>query len=387
MSGKDGKRDEATIAARAAVDEESLYGSVTPPLYMSSTFSFAGYKDKRPYDYTRSANPTRDMLGRALAGLEGGHHAVITSTGMSALDLAFQILEKDDLLVAPHDCYGGTHRLLTARAKQGHYRVKFADMTHGADLDAAFAEKPAIVLIETPSNPLMRLTDIAEVSARAKAAGALVVVDNTFLPVLQKPLSLGADVVVYSTTKYLNGHGDVVGGALVSKTAELHDKFSWWANCTGVTGAPFDSFLTLRGLRTLMVRIERQTKTAEKVAAFLAAHPAVAKVHYPGLPDHPGREIALRQQKGFGAMLSFDLRGDPRAFLDALGEEHMFSLAVSLGSYESLVAHPATMSHASMTPEARAAAGIGDTLIRLSIGLEAEEDLIAALQHALERTR
>jgi cystathionine gamma-synthase len=251
-------------------------------------------------------------------------------------------------------------------------------------LDAALKENVGLVLVETPSNPLMRIVDVADICARAKAAGAKVAVDNTFLsPALQKPIALGADLVIHSTTKYLNGHSDVVGGAVVAKTAEDHQLLCWWANCTGVTGSPFDAYLTLRGVRTLFARVERQQATAAKVAEFLANHPAVAKVHYPGLKDHPNHELAKRQQSGFGAMLSAEIAGgteEVRRFVDALS---LFTLAESLGGVESLVAHPPSMTHLSMTPEARERAGIGDGLLRFSIGLEHPEDLLADLEHAL----
>ena len=380
---------ETTLLARAAIDQDSVHGSVTPPLYLSSNYAFEGYNKKRAYDYCRSGNPTRDMLGKALAELEAGYHAVVTSSGMAALDVVFQLLGKDDLLIAPHDCYGGTHRLLSFRARQGHFRVKFVNLTETAALAAAFDEKVAMVLIETPSNPLLRITDIRDVATQAKQQGAIVVADNTFLsPTLQKPLTLGADIVVHSTTKYINGHSDVVGGAVISKTRELHEKLAWLANCTGVTGAPFDSFLTLRGLRTLPLRVKHQEQTAHQIARFLAQHPAVAKVYYPGLENHPGHEIAARQQQGFGAMISFELKGGLDtipAFLDvvATGPGALFCLAESLGGFESLIAHPATMTHASMVPEARVAAGIGDSLLRLSIGIEAPEDLLALLDKGL----
>jgi cystathionine gamma-synthase len=380
---------ETTRVARAAVDGDPVHGSITPPLYLSSNYSFEGYNQKRTYDYTRSGNPTRDMLGKAIAELEGGYHAVVTSSGMAALDVVFQLLGKDDLLLAPHDCYGGTYRLLTFRAQQGHFRVKFADLTNPAALEQAFAEKVALVLIETPSNPLLRITNIRAVATRAQQDGALVAVDNTFLsPSLQKPILLGADIVVHSTTKYINGHSDVVGGAVVAKTQQLHDRLAWLANCTGTTGAPFDSFLTLRGLRTLPLRIKHQEHTASRIARFLAQHPAIDRVYYPGLETHPGHAIARRQQRGFGAMLSFELASGFEKIPDFLallaGEGKLFSLAESLGGFESLIAHPATMTHAAMTPEERRSAGINDTLLRISVGLEDAEDLQFALSRALE---
>jgi cystathionine gamma-synthase len=381
---------ETTRVARAAVDSDPVHGSITPPLYLSSNYSFEGYNKKRAYDYSRSGNPTRDMLAKAIAELEGGFHAVVTSSGMSALDTVFQLLGKDDLLLAPHDCYGGTHRLLSHRAAKGHFRVKFADLTNPATLEQAFAEKVTLVLIETPSNPLLRITNIRAVATRAQQDGALVAVDNTFLsPTLQKPISLGADIVVHSTTKYINGHSDVVGGAIVSKTQELHQKLAWLANCVGTTGAPFDSFLTLRGLRTLPLRIKHQEQTAAQIARFLSQHPAVGRVYYPGLETHPGHLIAKQQQSGFGAMLSFELAAGFEklpVFLELLtaGEGKLFSLAESLGGFESLIAHPATMTHASMDPDARRAAGIGDNLLRVSVGLEDAADLQQALSQALD---
>ncbi|WP_292039404.1 MULTISPECIES: cystathionine gamma-synthase [unclassified Brevundimonas] len=377
--------DPRTIAARSGVDTDTAHGSVMPPLYLSSNYSFAGFDQKRQYDYSRSGNPTRDVLAETLADLEGGAGCVITATGMAAVDLPLSLLSPDDLLVAPHDCYGGTHRLLCARARKGHFRVAFVDQNDGAALDAALADGAKLVLVETPSNPLLRVTDIADVARRAHAVGAKVVADNTFLsPALQNPLSLGADIVVHSTTKYINGHSDVVGGAVISADAEVHQELAWWANCLGITGSPFDAYQTLRGLRTLFTRIERQQATASKLAQILDAHPAVAAVHYPGLKTHAGHDLAARQQRGFGAMLSFELAGGQSAVCDVINALDIFTLAESLGGVESLIAHPATMTHAAMTPEARVTAGITDGLIRISVGLEHEDDIIADLVTALD---
>jgi cystathionine gamma-synthase len=374
-----------TIAARKGVGADTAHGSVMPPLYLSTNYSFAGFEEKRRYDYTRSANPTRDVLGEAIAELEGGVGAVVVATGMAAVDLVLNQFSPADLILAPHDCYGGTHRLLNARAGKGHFRLAYVDQTDAAALDAALADKPALVLIETPSNPLMRLVDIAAVASKAKAVGAKVAADNTFLsPALQQPIKLGADYVIHSTTKYLNGHSDVVGGAVVAADAEDLQQLVWWANCLGITGSPFDAYLTLRGVRTLFARMERQQASAAVVAQFLHAHPAVRAVHYPGLESHPSHELAKRQQSGFGAMLSFELEGGRdavRAFIDALD---IFTLAESLGGVESLIAHPATMTHAAMPPEARRRAGIGEGLLRLSIGLEHEHDLLRDLTAALD---
>ncbi|OQW58515.1 MAG: cystathionine gamma-synthase [Proteobacteria bacterium HN_bin10] len=378
-------RHDETIACSAGINDDPAQGAVAPPLYLSANYSFAGYGEKRRFDYSRTGNPTRATLADALAELERGAGAVVTSSGMSAVDLVLSLLPAGALVVAPHDCYGGTWRLFDARARKRAIEVAFVDQTDADALGAALARKPALLWIETPSNPLMRIVDIAALAKRAHAAGAQVVVDNTFLsPALQKPIELGADFVVHSTTKYINGHSDVVGGAVIAARAGDVEQLAWWANCTGVTGAPFDAWLTLRGLRTLSVRVAQQQQTAERVARWLAAHPQVGKVHYPGLESHRGHDIAKRQQSGFGAMLSFELRsGDPRAFVAGL---QLFTLAESLGGIESLAAHPASMTHAAMSPEARATAGISDSLFRLSIGLEHADDVLADLKGALARS-
>lgn len=376
----------ATIAARAGVESDKNHGAVMPPLYLSTNYTFDGYKGKRAYDYTRSGNPSREMVGKAIADLEGGYNAVMTSSGMAALDLLFHSVKAGDLIFAPHDCYGGTYRLLKHKAERGYYRVRFVDQTDLEELHAAFEEEaPALILIETPSNPLLRLTDIREVCRLAGSYGTIRAVDNTFLsPVLQRPLSLGADMVVHSTTKYLNGHGDVVGGALVSSTPEMHQQFVWWGNCIGNTGSAFDSYLTLRGLRTLEVRMRQQEASAREIAHFLEQHPAVNAVYYPGLASHPGHALACQQQRGFGAMISFDLIGGEQEIRTLLDSLNLFSLAESLGGVESLIAHPATMTHVAMDENARREAGISDQLLRLSIGLEAGEDLRVDLAQALD---
>lgn len=373
-----------SIAAAHGVASDPAFGAVAPPLYMSSTYEFAGYEQPRAYDYGRLANPTRDLLAEALTQLEGGAGAVVTSSGMAAIDLLVGRLRPTDLAVAPHDCYGGTMRLLKARAERGHIRLRLVDQGDEAAYAAALAEGAALVLIETPSNPLMRVVDIAALAARAKAAGAAVAVDNTFLsPALQQPLALGADHVIHSTTKYINGHSDVIGGAVISADADQAAQLRQWANIVGCGGAPFDAWLTLRGLRTLFARMEMQQANAMAIARHLEAHPAVAAVHYPGLPSHAGHAVAARQQRGFGAMLSFDLAGGAEAAKRFIAAVRVFTLAESLGGVESLVAHPATMTHADMGEEARAVAGIGDGLLRLSVGLEAEKDLIAGLESGL----
>ena len=377
----------STRAVRAGIDRDSAFGAVTPPLVLSSNFSFAGFNDKRQYDYTRSGNPTRDLLGEALAQLEGGAGGVVTSTGMSAITLVLHaLLEPGDRIVVPHDGYGGSWRLFNALAKKGQFALITADLTDPRSLAEALRAPPKVIWIETPSNPLLRITDLRFVIDAAHKAGALAVVDNTFLsPALQTPVTFGADVVVHSTTKYINGHSDVVGGAVVSATAQMHEQMTWWANALGLTGSPFDSFLTLRGLRTLDARLRVHQENADALAHWLVDKPGVAAVHYPGLAWHPGHAVALRQQTGFGAMLSVELGGGEqavRAFVDGL---QYFTLAESLGGVESLIAHPATMTHAAMSPDARAAAGITDGLLRLSIGIEALDDLQSDLAAALAR--
>ena len=376
-----------TILASVGVGDDLTHGAVMPPLYLSSNYSFEGYARPRAYDYSRSGNPTRDQLADALTQLERGAGGQIVSTGMAAVDLVLSLLPPNALVIAPHDCYGGTWRLLTALANKRLIEVQFVDQTNEAKFNNALAFGPKLVWIETPSNPLMRVSDIAKLTAAAHAAGAKVAVDNTFLsPLLQKPLTLGADFAVHSTTKYINGHSDVVGGAVIAKAEEDAQQLKWWANCRGVTAAPFDCWLTLRGLRTLAVRLERQQQSAAILAERLAEAAGVKAVHYPGLTTHPSRAIAARQQAGFGAMLSFEL--EDRARAPALAESvKRLTLAESLGGIESLICHPATMTHAAMSAEARSQAGITDGLIRISAGLEHVEDLWTDLQAALQTSR
>ncbi len=382
------KPSPCTRAVRAGIESDTQHGAVVPPLHLSTNYAFEGLGGKRAYDYSRSGNPTRDLLGGALAELEQGAGAVITSSGMSAVALALELVPAGGHVVAAHDCYGGTWRLLDAWAKKNRFTVAFVDLTDSVALASALSAKTALVWVETPSNPLLRITDIRHVAHAAHAVGALLVVDNTFLsPALQQPLSLGADVVVHSTTKYINGHSDVVGGAVVARDAAVFEQLKWWANCNGVTGAPFDSYLTLRGLRTLGVRLRQHQENAQRIAERLDGHPVVRKVYYPGLADHPGHALAGRQQQGFGAMLSFELDGEAaqlEAFVHGLD---YFSLAESLGGVESLIAHPASMTHASMAPEARLNAGIVDGLLRLSVGIEDADDLLGDLDRALIRAQ
>jgi len=375
----------ATAAVRASLETDSQHGAVVPPLHLSSTYTFAGLGEKRQYDYSRSGNPTRDSLASALTEIEGGAGAVVTSSGMAALNLVLQLLQPGDLLVAPHNCYGGTYRLFDSLAAKGHFDVLFVDQTDEAAIRAACARQPRLLLVETPSNPLLQIVDIEELAVAAKACGALLAVDNTFLsPALQQPIGLGADIVIHSTTKYLNGHSDVVGGAVVAATDELAETLAWWANCLGITGAPFDSYLTLRGIRTLHTRIRQHEQNATVLAQVLNEHASVERVYYPGLRSHPGHAIACQQQSGFGGMVSFELAGGEPAVRTFVASLRYFSLAESLGGVESLVCHPATMTHAAVSDEVLRDAGIRQNLIRLSVGLECSEDLVVDVLAALE---
>ena len=376
-----------THAVKSGIAADNQFGAVVPPIYLSTNYTFAGFGEKRQYDYSRSGNPTRDTLAQALAALEGGAGAVITGSGMGAVNLVAEaLLTSQDLLIAPHDCYGGTYRLFQHVAARGNYRVLFVDQGDGEALAAALAQKPKLVWVETPSNPLLRVVDVTAICEAAHAVGALVAVDNTFLsPLLQQPLELGADVVVHSTTKYINGHSDVVGGAVIAKDPALVEKLAWWGNCLGHTGGAFDSYLTLRGLRTLAPRLRTHQENAAAIIAYLQQQPFVTHIYHPSLPTHPGHAIAKRQQQGFGAMLSFEVAFNSAQMQRFLMALELFCLAESLGGVESLVAHPASMTHAGMDPQARLVAGISDQLLRLSVGIEHVGDLIHDLDQAFKQ--
>ena len=378
--------NKTTTAVRTGIDTDRQYGSVTPPLYLSSNFSFEDFAQPRQYDYTRSGNPTRDQLGKALAKLEGGYDGVITSSGMSAIYLVTHLLEKGDVIIAPHDCYGGSYRLFKTLNDKGLFDVRFVDQGNPSSLAEALKSNPKLIWIETPSNPLLRVVDIRQICSEV-GDEVIKVVDNTFLsPILQQPLSLGADIVVHSTTKYINGHSDVVGGAVIAKRKEVHDDLAWWANCTGITGSPFDSFITTRGLRTLSVRMKQHEENASAVVGYLNKHPAVEQVFYPGLETHATHRIAAQQQTGFGAMFSFTLNQDEICQKTFVKHLQLFTLAESLGGVESLICHPATMTHAALSPDALENAGIGSNLFRLSVGIEDAQDLINDLNTALSRS-
>jgi cystathionine gamma-synthase len=375
----------STKVVNIGIDTDTAHGAVMPPIYLSSNYSFEGFGQKRTYDYARSGNPTRDIIAEVMAELEGGQGAVMTASGLAALDLLWQDLGPRARIVVPHDCYGGTQRLLNARQTQGLIEVIYVDQGNEAALGEALSIPCALLLLETPSNPLMRIIDLEKCILMGHKAGAKVAVDNTFLsPALQNPIQFGADFVIHSTTKFINGHSDVIGGALVCADLEDVLKLKWWVNCLGSTPAAFDSYMTLRGVRTLFVRVKQQQSSAMAVASFLEGHSAVKTVHYPGLKIHPQYELAQRQQLGPGSMMSFELKGGVEAVKSVLDSIELFSLAESLGGIESLIVHPSSMTHAAMSPQAQKIAGIGDDLLRLSIGLEDSDDLILALGRALK---
>lgn len=378
------KRNLSTIAARAGIAQDAAFSAVTPPLYLSSTYELPAFRQPGRYDYSRTNNPTRDLLADALNELEGGAKGIVTATGMAACLLVLQLLKPEDTLVIPHDCYGGSYRLFTNLAeRKKSFKLQIVNFQLPDWQQKLQASAARMIWVETPSNPLLQITDIAAVCAVAKTLNALTVVDNTFLsPALQLPLELGADIVVHSTTKYINGHSDIVGGAVVVKEAAVGDELKWWANCLGLTGAPFDSYMTLRGLRTLQPRIRLQQDNTVRLVDYLVAQPLVSKVYYPGLSSHPGHDIAARQQAGFGAMCSFDLAADAEYLTVFFAALEYFTLAQSLGGIESLICHPGSMTHASMSAEAQLAAGLGPTLIRLSVGIEDANDLLNDLKRA-----
>ena len=378
------KRDVSTVVASAGVGEDPAYGSLTPPLWTTDTYEWADPEEKPGYDYSRTVNPNRDMVAAAIAELEGAAGGVLTNSGQSAALLALLLVPAGGLVVAPHDCYGGTYRLIAGLEEKGLIRSRFVDQGDDAAVARALGEKPSMVWIETPSNPLLRVVDVAKLAAGAKAAGALSVADNTLLtPVRQRPLELGCDLVMHSTTKALNGHADLFGGALLTSDPELLEKAHWWANAAGLNASAHEAWQTLRGLRTLPLRVERQEATAREIAAWLAAQPQVAAVHFPGLETDPGYALAARQQDGPGFMLSFRVTGGREGTRAFLKELRLITLASSLGGFSTLICVPSTMTHRGMPPEAQAEAGIDPGLLRLSVGLEAPADIIADLERGL----
>ncbi|QIK79161.1 O-succinylhomoserine (thiol)-lyase [Sphingomonas piscis] len=366
-----------TIVASAGVTDDPTYRGVAPPLWASDTFEWDGPEDKPDYDYSRTVSPNRDLLARAIAELEGGKHCAVTNSGQSAALLALLQLEPGATVLAPHDCYGGTYRLLQGLERKGLVRPLFVDQNDDDMFAMALQQDVRLVWLESPSNPLLRLVPIAQRCAQAKSVGALTICDNTLLtPCRQQPLKLGADLVLHSTTKAINGHNDLFGGALISNDDGLAEQIAWWANAAGLSGSAYDSWQTLRGMRTLPLRVARQEETALKLAQWLEGHPQVAAVHYPGLESFPQRALVEAQQSGPGFMVSFRVNGSVALFAKA---PELITLASSLGGFATLVCTPASMTHRGMPPEAQAEAGITPDLIRMSVGLEDADDLIGDL--------
>ena len=373
-----------TDTIHAGVAPDKAYGAIMTPIYQSSTFVFEDIGKHRGFDYTRSGNPTRKALEDSLCALEGCTSAVAVTTGMAAITTTLNLFRSGDEIICTDDCYGGTSRLMKTVEEHFGIRVHFVNLQDASNLLPFVNDNTRAVWVETPSNPLLNLVDISAVSTLAKERGLLTIVDNTFLsPYGQKPFELGADVVVHSTTKYLNGHSDVVGGAVLSNSEDLDTRLKFLVNCLGTCAQPFDCWLVLRGIKTLVVRMREHERNALAVAEFLQSHPKVKRVFYPGLPAHPQYELAKKQQLSFGGMVSFELDGPLEELYRVLKATKLFALAESLGGVESLIEHPATMSHASMDSEHRLAAGITDSIIRLSVGIEDRDDLIADLQSAL----
>lgn len=378
-----------TKAVHTGVSKDSAYNSVITPIYPSSTFRFNKIGETNGYDYTRSGNPTRSALCENLAALEGGESGHATATGMAAITAVLHLLKTGDHVIAGHDIYGGTYRLLDTIFRNMGVNVSFVDMSDPLNVQREIRDKTKLIWIETPSNPLMNIVDIREVTQTVKGDSSLLIcVDNTFSsPYLQRPLELGADLVVHSTTKYINGHSDVVGGAIITKNKELGEQLDFMINALGIAQAPFDSWLVLRGVKTLALRMEQHQKNAQALAEFLETHEGVSKVYYPGLKSHPHHQLASRQMNGFGGMLSFDLNNDTHDIHRLFESLTLYSLAESLGGVESLIEAPWFMSHQSMPEEARKAAGIDQFNIRVSLGIEETEPLIEDLKSGFEKAR
>ncbi len=373
-----------TKAVHSGVAKDSSYNSVITPIYATSTFYWDRLGVNQGYDYTRSGNPTRSALAENLAALEGGAAAFCTGTGMSAITGVLGSLQAGDHVIAGHDIYGGTYRLLhSVFTRLG---ISF-DFINQQDLDllrSSIRDNTRLIWIETPSNPLLNIIDIQAITAIAREAGILTAVDNTFLsPYFQSPFELGADIIVHSTTKYINGHSDVVGGAIIARTPELGEKLGFYVNALGLSEAPFDSWLVLRGVKTLALRMQQHARNAQAIAEYLDSHPRVKQVYYPGLPAHPGQDIIRRQHKGNGAIVSFELDTAAVDMDDFFKRLRYYQLAESLGGVESLIEAPWFMSHASMPESAREAAGITRGCVRISVGIEDSPDLIQDLEQAL----
>ncbi|MFF4737500.1 cystathionine gamma-synthase [Streptomyces sp. NPDC001262] len=372
-----------TLAIHAGQEPDPLTGAVVPPIYQVSTYKQDGVGGLRGgYEYSRSANPTRTALEENLAALEGGARGLAFASGLAAEDCLLRtLLAPGDHVVIPNDAYGGTFRLFAKVVGRWGVEWSVADTSDPASVKAALRPTTKVVWVETPSNPLLGITDIALVAGIAHEAGAKLVVDNTFAsPYLQQPLSLGADVVVHSTTKYMGGHSDVVGGALVTADVALAEELAYHQNAMGAVAGPFDSWLTLRGIKTLAVRMDRHSANAERVAEVLVSHPKVTQVYFPGLPEHPLHEVAAKQMRAFGGMVSFRVQGGEEAAVEVCNRAQLFTLGESLGGVESLIEHPGRMTHASV---AGSALEVPADLVRLSVGIESADDLIADITQAL----
>lgn len=368
-------------------EPDPVTGAIMPPIFQTSTYVQSSPGEHKGYEYTRSHNPTRTRLQECLASLENAKHCFVTASGLSASSLIMHMLPKGSRILCGDDVYGGTYRLFTKVFAEIHH-YKFIDTTDLKNLEQQINEfKPSLIWLETPTNPLLKISDIEKICEYSKKIGALTVVDNTFMsPFFQNPLDLGADIVLHSMTKFINGHSDVVGGALMFNSDEIRDKIFFYQNAIGPSQSPFDSWLVLRGIKTLAVRMKAHEENAKRIAIFLENHPKVESVIYPGLKSHPQYELASKQMKGYGGMITFFIRGgidESRRFLENLS---IFSLAESLGGVESLVDHPAIMTHASIPKEIREQLGIYDNLIRLSVGIEDSEDLIKDLEKAFSKT-
>ncbi len=376
-----------TKTIHAGVHPDPSTGAIMTPIFQTSTYVQHAPGDHQGYEYARTQNPTRQVLEANIAALEEGKHGIAFGSGLAALDAVMKLLNAGDEVIATNDLYGGSYRLMTSIYGKLGISCKFVDLTDPANLKNHLTDKTKLVWLETPTNPLLRILDIEQLTAIAHEAGALVCVDNTFAsPYLQRPLTLGADLVLHSATKYLGGHSDVVLGLVITASEALGQRLYYIQNAAGAVPGPQDCFLVIRGIKTLHVRMERACQNAAKIVRFLQKHPKVDRIIYPGLPSHPNHEVAQKQMRDFGAMVSFDLKGeDPAAGLTVLQETHLFSLAESLGGVESLISLPAAMTHASIPREDRLASGLTDTLIRMSVGIEDVEDLIADLNQALEK--
>jgi len=373
-----------TKAIHAGQSPDPSTGAIMTPVYMTSTYVQEEPAVTKGYDYSRSGNPTRTALEGNLAGLEGGKHGLGFASGMAAITCVMNLLKSGDHVIAGNDLYGGTYRLLKTVYEKFGIESTLIDMTDLSQLEAAFRPNTKLVMLETPTNPLLRCCDLEAVAAISKQKGAITMADNTFAtPYLQQPLALGCDVVIHSTTKYLGGHSDVVGGATICNDDGLQEQLMHFQNSCGGTPGPMDSFLTLRGTKTLHVRMDRHCDNAERVVDHLARHDKVERVIYPGMADHPQHEVAAKQMKQFGGMVSVELKASLEQARKMMSSFEVFSLAESLGGVESLVDHPASMTHASIPKEERLAVGLQDGLIRLSVGIEDADDLIADLDAAI----